>query len=89
MHLNNDLMEKEEELVVARQEISDLNNQLAQQSFRLRAEMADKQKLQNTLAKRKNINWRIVDELELDNEIFKAKLHDAEELMQIATLGCE
>ena len=82
MHLNNDLIEKEEELVVARQEISDLNNQLAQQSYQLNAEIADKQNLQNTLADRKCINWRIVDKLELDNEMVKAKLHDAEELIE-------
>ena len=45
MCLNNDLIEKEEEVVVARQEISDLNNQLAQQSYQLNVEIADKQKL--------------------------------------------
>ena len=82
MHLNKDLVEKEEELVVARQEISDLNNQLAQQLHQLNAEIADKQNLQNTLADRKSINWRIVDKLELDNEMVKAKLHDAEELIE-------
>ena len=82
MHLNNDLIEKEEELVVARQEISDLNNQLAQQLYQLNAEIADEQNLQNTLADRKCINWRIVDKLELDNEMVKAKLHDAQELIE-------
>ena len=82
MHLNNDIIEKEEELVVARQEISDLNNQLAQQSYQLNAEIADKQNLQNTMANKKSINWRIIDKLELDNEMFKAKLHDAEELIE-------
>ena len=35
MHLDKDLAEKEEELVVARQEMSDLNNQLVQQSDHL------------------------------------------------------
>ena len=82
MHLNNDLIEKEEELVVARQEISDLNNQLAPQPYQLNAKIADKQNLQNTMANKKSINWRIVDKLELDNEMFKAKLHDAEELIE-------
>ena len=82
IHLNNDLIEKEEELVVARQEISDLNNQLAQQLYQLNAESADKQNLQNTLANKKSINWRIVDKLELDNEMLKAELHDAEELIE-------
>ena len=53
MHLNNDLIEKEEELVVARQEISNLNNQLAQQPYQLNAEIADKQKLQNTMANKR------------------------------------
>ena len=77
MHLNNDLIEKKEELVVARQEISDLNNQLAQQSYQPNTETVD-----NTLADRKSINWRIIDKLELDNEMFKAKLHDAEELIE-------
>ena len=77
MHLNNDLIEKEEELVVARQEISNLNNQLAQQSYQPNTETVD-----NTLADRKSINWRIVDKLELDNEMFKAKLRDAEELIE-------
>ena len=77
MHLNNDLIEKEEELVVARQEISDLNNQLAQQSYQPNTKTVD-----NTLADRKSINWRIIDKLELDNEMFKAKLHDAEELIE-------
>ena len=82
MLLNNDLIEKEEGLVVARQEISDLNNQLAQQLYQLNAESADKQNLQNTLANKKSINWRIVDKLELDNEMLKAELHDAEELIK-------
>ena len=82
MHLNNDLIEKEEELVVARQEISDLNNQLAQQPYQLNAKIADNQNLQNTMANKKSINWRIVDKLELDNEMLKAELHDAEELIE-------
>ena len=30
----------------------------------------------------KSINWRIVDKLELDNEMLKAELHDAEELIE-------
>ena len=74
MHLNKHLTEMEEELVVARQEMSNLNNQ---QSYLLSTEM-DNQKLQNTLAIRKKID----DKLELDNEMFKEKLNDAEELTQ-------
>ena len=41
MHMNKDLIEKEEELVVARQEMSDLNNQLVQQSDHLTDIYAD------------------------------------------------
>ena len=79
MHLNKDLTEMEEELVVARQEMSDLNNQ---QSYLLSTEMDDIQKLQNTLAYRKSIDWRDDDKLELDNKTVKEKLNDAEELTQ-------
>ena len=75
MHLNKHLTEMREELVVARQEMSNLNNQ---QSYLLSTEMDDNQKLQNTLAIRK----RIDDKLELDNEMVKEKLNDAEELTQ-------
>ena len=79
MHLNKDLTEIKEELVVARQEMSDLNNQ---QSYLLSTEMDDNQKLQNTLAYRKSTDWGNVDKLELDNEMVKEKLNDAEELTQ-------
>ena len=73
MHLNKDLTEMEEELVVARQEMSNLNNQ---QSYLLSTEMDDNnQKLQNTLAYRKSTDWGNV---ELDNEMVKEKLNDAE-----------
>ena len=68
MHLNKDLTEMEEELVVARQEMSNLNNQ---QSYLLSTEMDDNQKLQNTLAIRKRIDRRNVDKLELDSEMVK------------------
>ena len=80
MHLNKDLTEMKEELVVARQEMSDLNNQ---QSYLLSTEMDDNLKLQNTLADRKSTGWRN-DKLELYNEFetVKEKLNDAEELTQ-------
>ena len=76
MHLNKDLTEMEEELVVTRQEMSHLNNQ---QSYLLSTEINDNnQKLQNTLAYRKSTDWGNVDKLELDNEMVKEKLNDAE-----------
>ena len=34
------------------------------------------------MANKKSINWKIVDKLELDNEMLKAELHDAEELIE-------
>ena len=80
MHLNKDLIEKKEELVVARQEMSNLNDQ---QSHLLSTEMDDNLKLENTLAYRKRIDWKNVHKLlELDNEMVKEKLNDAEELTQ-------
>ena len=76
MHLNEDLTEMEEELVVARKEMSHLNNQ---QSYLLSTEMDDNnQKLQNTLPYRNITDWGNVDKLELDNEMVKEKLNDAE-----------
>ena len=76
MHLNKDLTEMEEELVVARQEMSNLNDQ---QSHLLSTEIDDNLKLENTLAYRKRIDWKNVDKLlELDNEMVKEKLNDAE-----------
>ena len=79
MHLNKDLTEMEEELVVARQEMFHLNNQ---QSYLLSTEMDDNQKSQNTLAYRKSTDWGNDDNLELDSEMVKEKLNDAEELAQ-------
>ena len=79
MHLNKGITEMEEELVVARQEMSDLNNR---QTYLLSTEMDDNLKLQNTLAYRKSIDWKNDNKLELDNETVKEKLNDAEELTQ-------
>ena len=80
MHLNKDLIEMKEELVVARQEMSNLNNQ---QSYLLSTEMDDDLKLENILAYRKRIDWKNVHKLlELDNKMVKEKLNDAEELAQ-------
>ena len=82
MHLNKDLVEKEKELVVARQEMSNLNNQLAQQSDHLNGMMtsyADKeQELQNELDD-KNTN---IDHLRDDNVMLKAELGDAKYVIQ-------
>ena len=39
--------------------------------------MADKQKIQNILAKKEMINWRIVNKLEKDNTMYKAELDNA------------
>ena len=80
--LQKEIAEKEEELAVTREEITDLNDQLAKQSDLLSAEIADKQETQNILARKEKINWRVVDKLEADKEMYKAQLNDAEELIK-------
>ena len=74
--LHKEAMQKEEELVETKKEMSHLNDRLAKQSELLNAEMTEKQKIQNLLENIKNkqkINWRIVDKLEMDNEMYKAE----------------
>ena len=79
--LQNEIVEREE-LVVIKKKISELNDQLTKQSDLLSAEMADKQKLQNVLASKEKINWRVVDKLEADKEMYEAQLIDAKDLIQ-------
>ena len=87
--LHKEVMEKEEELVETKKEMSHLNDQLAKQSELLNAEMIDKQKIQNILEKNKQkIHWRVIDKLEMDNEIYKAELDDARELIQQLRIEC-
>ena len=77
------LAAKEEELNMSRTEISYLTQELVKQSDLLNAEMADKQKMKDALASNKQrINWRVVDELEQDNQSYRAQLGDAEDLIQ-------
>ena len=80
--LQNETVEREEELVVIKKKISELNDQLTKQSDLLSAEMAEKQKIQNVLASKEKINWRVVDKLEADKEMYEAQLIDAEDLIQ-------
>ena len=69
--------------------MSHLNDQLAKQSELLNAAMIDKQKIQNILEKNKQkIHWRVIDKLEMDNEIYKAELDDARELIQQLRIEC-
>ena len=87
--LHKEVMQKGEELVETKKEMSHLNDQLAKQSELLNAEMIDKQKIQNILEKNKQkIHWRVVDKLEMDNEIYKAELDDARELIQQLRIEC-
>ena len=79
--LQNEIVEREE-LIVIKKKISELNDQLIKQSDLLSAEMADKQKLQNVLASKEKINWRVVDKLEADKEMYEAQLIDAKDLIQ-------
>ena len=80
--LQKEVAATEEELVVARKEISYLSKELMKQSDLLNAEMADKQKMKDALANKQRINWRIVDTLEQDNRTYRAQLEDAEDLIQ-------
>ena len=80
--LQKETVEREEELVVIKKEISELNDQLTKQSDLLSAEMAEKQKIQNILASKEKINWRVVDKLEADKEMYEAQLVDAKDLIQ-------
>ena len=87
--LHKKVMQKEEELVETKKEMSHLNDQLAKQSELLNAEMIEKQKIQNILEKNKEkIHWRVVDKLEMDNEIYKAELDDARELIRQLRIEC-
>ena len=87
--LHKEVMQKEEELVETKKEMSHLNDQLAKQSELLNAEMIDKQKIQNILEKNKQkIHWRVMDKLEMDNEMYKAELDDARELIQQLRIEC-
>ena len=82
VYLNRKFVEKEEEMVVARQEMSDLNNQLAQKSDHLNEmtiSYVDKERaLQNELGD-KNIN---IDNLHADNVLLKAELDETKHAMQ-------
>ena len=80
--LHKDIMQKEEELVEIREEMSHLNDQLAKQSELLNTEMDDKQKIQNILADKEKINLRVIQQLELDNKMYKVELDNARELIQ-------
>ena len=80
--LQKETVEREEEFVVIKKEISKLNDQLTKQSDLLNAEMAEKQKIQNVLASKEKINWRVVDKLEADKEMYEAQLIDAKDLIQ-------
>ena len=80
--LQKETVEREEEFVVIKKEISKLNDQLTKQSDLLSAEMAEKQKIQNVLASKGKINWRVVDKLEADKEMYEAQLIDAKDLIQ-------
>ena len=79
---SKETVEREEEFVVIKKEISKLNDQLTKQSDLLSAEMAEKQKIQNVLASKEKINWRVVDKLEADKEMYEAQLIDAKDLIQ-------
>ena len=73
--LHKEVMQKEEELVETRKVLS-------QELELLNAEMADKQKIQNILPEKEMINWRIVNKLEKDNEMYKAELDNAKDLIK-------
>ena len=75
--LHKDIMQKEEEFVETREEMSHLIDQLAKQSELLNTKMDDKQKIQNILADKEKISLRVVQQLELDNEMYKAELDNA------------
>ena len=68
--------------VMQKEELVETRKVLSQESELLNAEMADKQKIQNILAEKEMINWRIVNKLEKDNETYKAELDNAEDLIQ-------
>ena len=72
--LHQEVMQKEEELVETKEEMSHLNDQIAKQSKLLNTEMDDKQKIQNMLADKEKIK--------MDNETYKAELNSAKVLIQ-------
>ena len=83
--LEKEVAEKEEKLILTRNETFDLSNQLAIQSDLLSAEIAEKQEIQNVLInqeKTSTINQRSLDKLEMDNKMYKAELDDAKDLIQ-------
>ena len=83
--LEKEVAEKEEKLILTRNETFDLSNQLAIQSDLLSAEIAEKQEIQNVLInqeKTSTINQRSLDKLEMNNKMYKAELDDAKDLIQ-------
>ena len=83
--LEKEVSEKEEKLILTRNETFDLSNQLAMQSDLLSAEIAEKQEIQNVLInqeKTNTINRRALDKLEMNNKMYKAELDDAKDLIQ-------
>ena len=81
--LQKAITENKEELVVTKKQISDLNDQLAEQADLLNTEMAEKQKIQEVLTScKEKINWRMVDKLEADKDMYRSQLIDAEDLIQ-------
>ena len=62
--LQKEVAEKEEELVVTKKEMSDLKDQLTKQSDLLSGK------------KGTTLTWRIVDELEADNVMYRTELND-------------
>ena len=83
MHLNKDLVEKEGELVAARQENSNLNDQFAQQSDHLNGMMtsyADKERALQSELDDKNYN---IDDLQTDIVMLKAELNDSTDKPQL------
>ena len=83
--LEKEVSEKEEKLILTRNETFDLSNQLAIQSDLLSAEIAEKQEIQNVLInqeKTSTINQRSLDKLEMNNKMYKAELDDAKDLIQ-------
>ena len=65
-----------------RKERSHLNNQLVKESEFLNAEIVDRNKVPNILVYKERINWRIVGELELDDEMYMTELDNAKDLIQ-------
>ena len=83
--LEKEVSEKEEKLILTRNETFDLSNQLAIQSDLLSAEIAEKQEIQNVLInqeKTNTINQMSLDKVEMDNKMYKAELDDAKDLIQ-------